>query len=609
MSKKRKNRKSKASKKSSASNPVSSVSSSPDKARKTPSAASKNGSSKREAAKRTARDPLAPLFGGVAPSRLNVMLRLTLLLLAFDCWIDLVPHGGRYGVGDFNVAHFGILDVLLPLPTPTLYVGSLLFTGVLAFAMALTPWRPGLIALFATYTLGWAASMLDSYQHHYLVSLVLFSFMFFPLESSRSQRSAETKNVPWAVRLGGLCFAWGSYELIGSSTGLWTPLGALGMSGSFRAGAQGAVFLFGVVSTTMLRENGGETDAPGKTPAKTPAKIRLVSAWAYVSVCVTCAIVYFYTAINKLSPDWRDGHALRRLGRSDAFRQLQESAAEGWAFLPPMDPDAFWSLLAKGAIAVQLASAAGFLLASQQDRFRLRDVSKVGIVALGLPPLSFHLGTEAMGLEIGWFSYYMLVIVVVVFAPRAMIDASVEVLGAPARWFERVAPKENVAGGLALAGSVVCALLIAGVDLPGDVAAGALLALVGGVALWAALKGGDRAKSPALLGVAMLLAGVFAFVSLTETAVRYDYYRFVGGDHRRRGEPEAALAAYVLANRYVVTPWCVVAEGVEPTCFRSEEDAQAAALAIEGATVRRSDRQEKEDEMRRLVEAQRGGGS
>ncbi|MFK8003418.1 MAG: HTTM domain-containing protein [Polyangiales bacterium] len=582
MSKKRKKRQ-RRSPKSSAASPVSSAA--PSKS---------SGQTPRKTAGTPLSGPFAFLFGGIAPSRLDAMLRLTLMLLAFDCWVDLVPHGGRYGVGDFNVAHFGLLDALLPMPTPALYVGSLLFTGVLSFAMALSPWRPGLIALFTTYTLGWAVSMLDSYQHHYLVSLVLFSFMFFPV----TKRPTEAKSAPWAVRIGGFCFVWGSYEVIGATTGLPTPLGGLA-SESLRGGLQGALFLYGVVSTTMLREDAGEDDTLPTKPG------RLVSAWAYVSVCVTCTIVYFYTAVNKLSPDWRDGHALRRLGRSDAFTSLQERAAEGWAFLPPMEPDAFWSFMAKGAIAIQLVSALGFFLASQQDRLPLKYHSRLAIMNLGLAPLSFHLGAEAMGLEIGWFSYYMLLLVIVVFAPRPIIDASVDALGAPLRWLRRFMPKEQ-AGVVALAGSAVCGLLLAGVDLPGGVGAGVLLVLVGAGAFIVSRRH-KASVSPAHFGVAMLLAGVCAFVSLTQTSVRYDYYRFVGGDHRRRGEAEEALAAYVLANRYVVTPWCVMVEGEEPDCYRDEADAQAVATEA-GGSVRRSDRQEKEDEMRRLVEAQRGGG-
>ncbi len=37
-------------------------------------------------------------FAKVEPLRTALLLRLFLWLLAFDCWIDLIPHGGRYGI-------------------------------------------------------------------------------------------------------------------------------------------------------------------------------------------------------------------------------------------------------------------------------------------------------------------------------------------------------------------------------------------------------------------------------------------------------------------------------------------------------------------------------
>ena len=98
----------------------------------------------------------------------------------------------------------------------------------------------------------------------------------------------------------------------------------------------------------------------------------------------------------------------------------------------------------------------------------------------------------------------------------------------------------------------------------------------------------------------MSTTSLCAFVATTETQARYDYYRFVGGDHRRRGEYPEALDAYEKANRYIVTPWCVYEGRERLDCYRSEERAREEA----GATrrVERSDRQEQEDEMRRRVE-------
>ena len=56
------------------------------------------------------------------------------------------------------------------------------------------------------------------------------------------------------------------------------------------------------------------------------------SAWGYVLLCVSTAIVYFYTAVTKLSDDWRQGHALQRLARTDATLALRDRAVgEGGA--------------------------------------------------------------------------------------------------------------------------------------------------------------------------------------------------------------------------------------------------------------------------------------
>src|SRR5262245_804505 len=97
----------------------------------------------------------------------------------------MIGHAGRYGVDGFNVAHFSWLDALLPQPTAAGYVGVLLATGLLALALAIGGTRRlALAALFLLYTISWAMSMLDSYQHHYFVSSVLLCLVFFPQSSA-----------------------------------------------------------------------------------------------------------------------------------------------------------------------------------------------------------------------------------------------------------------------------------------------------------------------------------------------------------------------------------------------------------------------------------------
>lgn len=538
------------------------------------------------------RNPIeAFFFGGLDPVRPFLLLRATLVLLAFDCWIDLIPHGGRYGVGGFNIAHFAILD-LLPVPTPAVYVGGLLMTGILALVMAVRPWRPGLGALFALYTYGWASSMLDSYQHHYLLSLVLFSFAFFPTPTGTVLLGAPQRG-DRRRRIAGVLLALGVLEVVGRACGVATPLGAIS-DASWMVGLQcglvvaGGLLLFLESSDERTRE-----DAPP-----------LTSAFAYVSVTVTCAIVYFYTAITKLAPDWRDGAALRRLGNSEAFQSLERSATtEGLPLLGQLGSDDFWAWMARGAILVQLVSAAGFLAAARQDS--MRPSRRWLVMALGLAPLSFHIGTERMGLEIGWFSYYMLMITVVVFSPASALRAVVDALTWPARRLRVVlgsrADVTGYAWGSVAVGAAVSAIGLEGVDLPGSSATGILLAVTL-VAVGVHHLRTDRLAAARSLGLGLAGATLLAVVSLTYSDVRFDYYRFVGGDHRRRGETEEALEAYVKAQRYCRRPWCVERGREEIACFREESQARSAAAELgDGVTVRPVDRREKVREMRELL--------
>ncbi len=613
------------------------------------------------------------VFPGVVLARPYLLLRLTLVLLAFDCFLDLVPHGGRYGVGNFNVAHFHWMDAVLPTPSPALYLGTLIVSGVLALAMALRPYRPGLAVLFGAYTYAWSMSMLDSYQHHYLISLLLFSCIFLPLptaaqvvgeeswedgEEEREEgkgRASSTKaqadtgsakaQADASVLIGGVAYLVGIFDLLAVSVKLPGLLATIGLTESTGWVVRSALLIAGVVVPWMARspkkrspdKDASEQDAFEQDPnddAMFPQAF--ARSWAYVSVGVTCAIVYFYTAVTKLSPDWRDGHALRRIGHSDAFVALEEAAREGLPLLGPLESDAFWSLLAKGAIAVQLVSAMAFLLGSQSARLReVRLRGRVGswlrdgwlgplVVALfGLAPLSFHLGAETMGLEIGWFSYYMLLLVIVFFSPAPSLVAAVAGLSWPwrklkglgGRWLVKDATQEGAEiGPLSVLSSVLVVIAFAlwrlwDVDLPGSTGAGVVVGVLLACAAIYSFRY-RRLHRFVSLPVAALVATLGASVALSQSEVRYDYYRFVGGDHRRRGEYEAALEAYEKANRYLRTPYCVFAgQGrarEKLDCFATEEEAQRVATGLgPHHSVERSDRRRQEEEMRQRVEQER----
>jgi len=132
-------------------------------------------------------------FGPVAAIRPYLLMKAVLLLLAFDMWLLRLTKGSKYGVFEFNVAHFPWLDALQPVPTPELLVGFVLSVGLLALVITFAgAVRWALVLLALSYTYSWAISMFDLYQHHYFISLVLFAFSFFPL----SQATGLYQHVP-----------------------------------------------------------------------------------------------------------------------------------------------------------------------------------------------------------------------------------------------------------------------------------------------------------------------------------------------------------------------------------------------------------------------------
>ena len=127
-----------------------------------------------------------------SPLRAFWFLRSLYLLLAADLWFGMIEHGGRYGVGGFNVSHLPWLDLLLPVPSAALYVGLLIAASFLALLLGLGPAPRWLrLTLAAVYTFGWLLSIHDSYQHHYLLSWLLCWCAALPDPSARRALSSE----------------------------------------------------------------------------------------------------------------------------------------------------------------------------------------------------------------------------------------------------------------------------------------------------------------------------------------------------------------------------------------------------------------------------------
>jgi len=457
-----------------------------------------------------------------------------LLLLALDTWMLMLGHAGRYGVAGFNVAHFAWLDALLPLPTDAFYVGVLLSTGLLSLVVMLTGIRPSTgLPLFVLYTLSWAMSMLDSYQHHYLVSLILFCLAFFPSTTAVDLHPLPAAAPPSKAASAGEAGGW-LYLC-----GVLAAVGAYGLVD--RAGHGWAAFFLlagGLSTATFVYQP--QRGAPAMT-----------RGFGFALLGATMSIVYTYTAIAKMDANWVEGHTILRISSIEkVFAGLAELGARFG-----IERQRFWSLFATFVIPQELFMACAYVVATQQDRLRGVWVRVVCSVAFVLA-LALHVGAEAMGLEIGWFSYYMLLAGTCFLLPLAAVDRLVTVLTWPARAlharaasFERASPPTWASIlALSLVGTGVLALAGMMIDLPGAMAT-ALLA--GALLLAVSLGGFLGARIDARRHVlATMLAAVMMWAAIAASPVRWDFYRFLGGDLARRGELRPALEAYRRGERY-----------------------------------------------------------
>lgn len=142
-------------------------------------------------------------FGLAVPaSKLNLLRILFFGVLAVDVFLEL-EHAPRYGAGGFNVSHIPWLDGL-GTPSRLTIVVLLLLQSYLAarvvFGVAVTS---SVRVLALLYGITYLCSQLDSYQHHYLVLLLLVIASFVPWERARSEaEGAADPAIPsWALRL------------------------------------------------------------------------------------------------------------------------------------------------------------------------------------------------------------------------------------------------------------------------------------------------------------------------------------------------------------------------------------------------------------------------
>ncbi len=119
-------------------------------------------------------------------------------VLAVDALLQ-ISHAPRYGAGDFNVSHVpGMND--FGAGRASFAVAQLVIAACLSFAALGVRTRIVLPIATALYAWLYFGSQLDSYQHHYLVALVLLLACFVPWERP-VDRALSTPIRAWAIRL------------------------------------------------------------------------------------------------------------------------------------------------------------------------------------------------------------------------------------------------------------------------------------------------------------------------------------------------------------------------------------------------------------------------
>jgi hypothetical protein len=231
----------------------------------------------------------------------------------------------------------------------------------------------------------------------------------------------------------------------------------------------------------------------------------LGSAWAYVLLCVTTAIVYFYYAA------W--------------------SAAEGEPYWLPM------------------VCCAAYLVASIQDRSTVPGARALPI--LGAAPIALHASVP----QAGWLPIYMMGIAVIVFAPRGWIHAAGSMLTKPAR---NLADEREESGlderastvfYASLLGLIVAPMVSMFVDLPGVKTGCTLTAIAMLFVMGRQLYLTPRFRP--IWRVASLFGGCIAlWLTLTASNVRSDYYRNAALDAERYGDHDTATMYREKATRY-----------------------------------------------------------
>lgn len=134
-------------------------------------------------------------------------------LLAMDLWLLMLVHAPRHATAGFNVGHIPLLQGILPDPSVSIVSAGYLIGGFLAARIAVgLAVRLSTVVLTVIYSALYFWSQIDSYQHHYLICLILLLSCFVRFDElpglDREQVAPRTESderepqmTSWAMRL------------------------------------------------------------------------------------------------------------------------------------------------------------------------------------------------------------------------------------------------------------------------------------------------------------------------------------------------------------------------------------------------------------------------
>lgn len=136
-------------------------------------------------------------------------------VLAYDLWLNFITHAPRYGAGGVNATQFAWLDAIAPVPTPAIIGAGWLLAGFLAARAALgIAVKISVVGSALIYVGIYLWNQADSYQHHYLICLLLIVLAAIPAQAWRTRAPVATGEGPpadvsrtsgdarhWAIRM------------------------------------------------------------------------------------------------------------------------------------------------------------------------------------------------------------------------------------------------------------------------------------------------------------------------------------------------------------------------------------------------------------------------